>query len=91
MKHVHGMGRSGWWCYTLVVIAGHLHHGNVRASMKVHSPSPLRTFIVGHLEEHRGDHGTLRIRKATTGVHLVQHYNVCVSRLVRMKQTIHNA
>ena len=46
---------------------------------------------MGHLEEHRGDHGALIICKATIGVGLGQQYNPCLWRLVRMEHNIHNA
>ena len=37
MALVHGTGRGGWWCYTLVVTGGHSRHGIVRSSMRTHS------------------------------------------------------
>ena len=37
MPPVHGMGRGGWWCYTLVVNGGHSHHGTVHSSTRLHS------------------------------------------------------
>ena len=37
MALVHGTGRGGCWCYTLVVTGGHSHHGTVRSSMTLHS------------------------------------------------------
>ena len=89
MQHVHGMGRGGWCCFTPVLIGGHSHDGTVRSSMNC-IPLTCRC-IVGHLEEHRCDHGALGIRKATTGVGLVQHYNACLWRVVRVEHNIHNA
>ena len=89
MEHVHGMGRGGWWCCTRVVIGGQSLPRTARSSMKLHSVKCR--CIVGHLEEHRGDHGALKIRKGTTGVGLVPHYNACLWRLVRMEHNIHNA
>ena len=46
---------------------------------------------MGHLEEQRGDHGALGIRKGTTDVGLAQHYDACFWRLVGMEHNIHNA
>ena len=37
MALVHGTGRGGWWCYTLVVTGGHSRHGIVHSSMRLHS------------------------------------------------------
>ena len=37
MPLVHGVGRSGSWCYTLVVTGGHPHHGTVHSCTRVHS------------------------------------------------------
>ena len=37
MPPVHGMGRGGWWCYTLLVNGGHSHHGTVHSPTRLHS------------------------------------------------------
>ena len=37
MPLVHGMGRGGWWCHTLVVTSRHSHHGLVHSSTRLHS------------------------------------------------------
>ena len=37
MPPIHGMGRGGWWGYTLVVTGGHCYHGIVHSSTRVHS------------------------------------------------------
>ena len=57
--------------------------------MKLHSA--YVQVHIGPREEHRGDHGALPIRKATTSVGLEQHCNACMWRLVCMEHNTHNA